>query len=99
VSRTGAEEPLPMPVRPYLNPRLSPDGKRVTLWTQGDRNVWIYDLARRSLTRVNVDGRNTRGIWAPDGKRIAFSSTLAGVEENAYLVSADGSGTPDRLVT
>jgi eukaryotic-like serine/threonine-protein kinase len=99
VSRTGAEEPLPLPVRPYLSPRLSPDGRLMTLWTQGDRNVWIYDLARRSLTRVNVEGRNTRSIWAPDGKRIAFSSTVAGVEENAFLVSADGSGAADRLMT
>jgi serine/threonine-protein kinase len=99
VSRTGAEEPLTMPVRAYASPRLSPDGTRVTLWTQGDRNVWIYDLARRSLTRVNVDGRNARGIWAPDGNRIAFSSTVGGPEENVYVVSADGSGSPDRLVT
>jgi serine/threonine-protein kinase len=97
VSRAGAEEPLPMPVRPYANPRLSPDGTRVTLWTQGDRNVWIYDLARRSLTRVNVDGRNARALWAPDGKRIAFSSTVDGPEENPYLISADGSGTPERI--
>jgi eukaryotic-like serine/threonine-protein kinase len=99
VSRTGVEEPLPLPVRAYVSPRLSPDGKLITVWTQGDRNVWIYDLARRSLTRVNVDGRNARSIWAPDGKRIAFSSTVAGPEENAFLVSADGSGAPDRLVT
>jgi serine/threonine-protein kinase len=99
VSRTGTEEPLPMPVRAYLGPRLSPDGTRLTLWTQGDRNVWIYDLTRRSLTRVNVDGRNTRAMWAPDGRRIAFSSTVGGPEENAYLISADGSGTPDRLIT
>jgi eukaryotic-like serine/threonine-protein kinase len=99
VSRRGAEEPLPLPVRPYLSPRLSPDGKLITLWTQGDRNVWIYDLARRSLTRVNVDGRNTRSIWAPDGKRIALSSTVAGADENAFLVSVDGSATLDRLMT
>jgi hypothetical protein len=45
VGRTGAEEPLPLPVRAYLSPRLSPDGKLITVWTQGDRNVWIYDLA------------------------------------------------------
>jgi eukaryotic-like serine/threonine-protein kinase len=99
VSRTGAELPLPMPVRPYMSPRLSPDGKFLTLWTQGDRNVWIYDLARRSPMRINVEGRNARSIWAPDGKRIAFSSTVAGTEENAFVVSADGSRTPDRLVT
>jgi serine/threonine-protein kinase len=99
VSRTGAEEPLSMPVRAYSSPRLSPDGNLITLWTQGDRNIWIYDLARQSLTRVNAEGRNARSIWAPDGKRIAFSSTAGGGEENAFLVSADASGAPDRLVT
>jgi serine/threonine-protein kinase len=99
VSRTGAEEPMPMPVRPYASPRLSPDGTRVTVWTQGDRNVWIHDLARRSLTRVNADGRNQRSIWAPDGRRIAFSSTVGGPEENPYGVPADGSGSPERLTT
>ena len=99
VRRNGAEEPLPVPVRAYLGPRISPDGTRLTLWTQGDRNVWVYDLERRSFTRVNVDGRNVRAIWAPDGKRIAFSSTVGGPEENAYLISADSSGTADRLVT
>ena len=99
VSRTGAEELLPVPVRAYLGPRISPDGTRVTVWTQGDRNVWIYDLARQSLTRVNADGRNQRSIWSPDGKRIAFSSTVGGPEENPYVVPADGSGTPDRLTT
>jgi serine/threonine-protein kinase len=99
VSRTGAEEPLSAPVRAYMSPRQSPDGKLVTVWTQGDRNVWIYDLARQSLARVNAEGRNTRSIWAPDGKRIAFSSTAGGVEENAFLGSADGSSAPERLVT
>jgi serine/threonine-protein kinase len=99
VSRAGVEEPLPMPVRAYSNPRLSTDGRLMTLWTQGDRSVWTYDLARQSLARINVGGRNSRSIWSPDGKRIAFSSTLASVEENTFIVSADGSGTPERLVT
>jgi serine/threonine-protein kinase len=99
VTRAGVEEPLPMPVRAYMSPRLSPDGKLMTLWTQGDRSVWIYDLTRQSLTRINIGSRNSRSIWAPDGRRIAFSSTRASAEENAFLVSADGSGTPDRLVT
>jgi dipeptidyl aminopeptidase/acylaminoacyl peptidase len=46
-----------------------------------------------------MDGRNTRGIWSPDGKRIALSSTLGGTDENAFVVSADGSGTAERLTT
>jgi serine/threonine-protein kinase len=99
VTRAGVEEPLPMPVRAYSSPRLSADGKFMTLWTQGDRSIWTYDFARQSLARINVGGRNSRSTWSPDGKRIAFSSTLASGEENAFLVSADGSGTPERLVT
>jgi len=99
VNRRGVEQPLPMPVRAYLSPRLAPDGTMITVWTQGDRNVWIGDLSRQSLTRINMDGRNTRGIWSPDGKRIALSSTLGGTDENAFVVSADGSGTAERLTT
>ena len=99
VSRSGAEEMLPMPVRAYLSPRLSPDGGRIVLWTQGDRNIWIYDLPRQSMMRINVDGRNARSLWSPDGKRIAFSTTAGSTEENAVLFSADGTGTADRLVT
>jgi serine/threonine-protein kinase len=71
----------------------------ITVWTQGDRNVWIYDLSRQLLTRVNIDGRNTRSFWSPDGKRIALSSTFGGSDENAFVVSADGSGAADRVTT
>ena len=99
VDRSGVEEPLPLPVRAYLSPRLSPDGNRIVLWTQGDRSIWIDDLARQSLMRVNVDGRNSRALWSPDGTRIAFSTTAGSVEENAVVLSADGTGASDRLVT
>jgi Tol biopolymer transport system component len=98
VDRTGAVESVPAPVRAYSTPRLSPDGRGIVLWTNGDRNMWYYDLSRRSLVRVTSDGRNARPIWTPDGKRIVFGSA-AGGDENLFWQPADGSGTAERLTT
>ena len=46
--------------RPYASPRLSPDGQRFLVWTQGDRNVWVHDLSRGVTTRLTFEGRNAR---------------------------------------
>jgi serine/threonine-protein kinase len=97
VDRSGREELLPLPARAYLGPHLSPDGDRVVLWTQGrDRIVWVYDLRRATMARLTAEGRNSRAIWAPDGRVITYASATGGPEE---LVSraADGSGAMERL--
>jgi serine/threonine-protein kinase len=67
VSRNGAEQPLPMPVRAYLSPRLSPDGSMITVWTQGDlRPGTAVAHARRrrrpELARHLVSGRQTHRV-------------------------------------
>ena len=38
--------------RAYLSPRLSPDGPAIVVWTQRDRNVWVYDLTSELLNPV-----------------------------------------------
>ena len=95
---TGAVEPLPVPARAYLSPRLSPDGQRAVFWTQGDRNIWVHDLARGVLTRLTSEGRNARAIWTPDGKRVTYGATVGG-NENLVVRPADGSGPVERLMT
>jgi len=61
-------------------PRLSPDGKRVALDVRDQQNdIWIWDLARETLTRVTFDaGLDTWPVWTPDGRRIVFDSARAG---------------------
>jgi serine/threonine protein kinase len=98
VDRTGALQPLSLPARAYLSPRLSPDGHRMTVWTQGDRNIWVHDLARGTLTRLTLEARNARAIWTPDGTRITYGSATAG-PENLFWKPADGSGSAERLTT
>ncbi|HVH28778.1 MAG TPA: protein kinase [Vicinamibacterales bacterium] len=96
VDRNGTAEPLPLASRPYASPRLSPDGRRLLVWTQGDRNVWVHDLSRGVTTRLTFEGRNARAIWTPDGTRITYASTVAGAE-NLFWRPSDGSGTTERL--
>jgi serine/threonine-protein kinase len=95
---TGAVHPLPLPARAYLSPRLSRDGDRVAFWTQGDRRIWMHDLARGTLTPVTSEARNARAIWTPDGTRITYGSATGG-NENIFWKAADGSGQAERLTT
>lgn len=97
VSRQGTEQPLPVPARDYGDPRVSPDGRRVALGSGGQ--IWIYDLARDTLTRFTFEGdANASPVWTPDGKRIAFTSNRGGTL-NLYWQMADGSGGLERLTT
>jgi serine/threonine-protein kinase len=98
VDRNGSAEPLPLSPRPYVMPRVSPDGSRVLVWTQGDRNVWVHDLSRGVTTRLTFEGRNARAIWTPDGTRITYGSATAG-PDNLFWRRSDGGGTTDRLAS
>ena len=96
--RTGRIEPLDLPARAYNYPRLSPEGNRVAVSTQGDRNIWMYDIGRGTTARVTVDGRNMAPTWTPDGIRLTFGSS-AGGQENLVWQTADGNGAAERLTT
>jgi len=93
---TGAVQTLPVPMKAYLSPRLSPDGRQVVVWTQGDRNIWLHDLSRGMLTRLTSEARNARAIWTLDGKSVTYGSTVGG-NENLFVRPADGSRPADRL--
>ncbi len=100
VNRHGVEQPLASPARAYRYPRLSPDGRRVAATIdEQETQVWIYDLARETLTRLTFEGNtNYTSAWTPDGKRIAFISNREG-PQNVFWQLADGSGSLERLTT
>jgi len=101
MDRQGREIPIPAPARPYGFPRLSPDGTRVVLYAQdGDQDLWVWDFARSTLTRLTFDpGLEQSGVWAPDGRRFLFSSDPRAVALNLYVQAADGSGSATRITT
>ena len=94
VNRQGRETSLGMQARPYVHPRLSPDGTRVAVNERA--NIWIWDLVRSRLTRGPLDS-GTVLVWTPDSARLIFSSFRGGGGANLYVQAADGTGTATRL--
>jgi Tol biopolymer transport system component len=64
-------------------------------------NVWIYGLSNGSRRRFTDDrGEVYWAVWSPDGKEIAFNSSLARpIGNELYVKLADGSSAERRLTT
>jgi Tol biopolymer transport system component len=98
VDRDGTETPLAAPPRPYLYPRLSPDGMRVAVVAADEEeDLWVWDLARETLRRLTFTPALERyAVWTPDGEGIIFDSQRDGAA-NLYRRAADGTGPVERL--
>jgi serine/threonine-protein kinase len=98
VDRQGRETPIPAPPRPYLYPRLSPDGTRVAMFAvDQEYDLWLWDLGRSTLTRATFAvGGDVFPVWTTDGRRLVFSSERAGTM-NLYSQAANGTGAVERL--
>jgi serine/threonine-protein kinase len=101
VDRRGIETPIKAPPRSYGVARLSPDGTRVALDVRSPaQDIWVWDLARETLSPVNLDPAvDLAPLWTPDSRRILWSSSRAGGNPNLYWQSADGTGPIERLTT
>lgn len=99
IDRQGQVEPAGLPRRDYRNPRLSPDGRKIAVTVRDgpQQDVWYYDLARTSLSRVTLSGSAHSPLWRPDGQSLVIA---AGRDRlvNLYEVDQGGSGEP-RLLT
>jgi serine/threonine-protein kinase len=98
VDRAGREEPIPTPPRPYVYPRLSPDGARLAVASQDlEQDLWVWEIGRATLSRFTFDpAQDVTPAWTQDGRRIFFGSARAGAR-NVYVQPADGSGTAQRV--
>ena len=98
VDRHGVETPTTAPPRYYIYPRLSPDGARIVTYSADQElDLWIWDLARSTLTRATFDpGVDLHPLWTPDGQRLIFTSERAG-SRNLFWQSAAGTGGIERL--
>ncbi len=89
-------EPL-AEARLYYDPALSADGRRlaVAVAEAGNSDLWIYDLERRTRSRLtDSPGEDQGPVWHPDGERVAYYASQAGPFQ-MFLAEVSGSGAPD----
>ena len=99
VDREGREDPVAAEPRAYRYPRLSSDGTKVAVdVTDQKEDIWVWEFARQTLTRVTVDAsRDIYSLWTPDGQRVVFASYREGFAK-LFWKAADGTGSAEPLV-
>jgi serine/threonine-protein kinase len=98
VDRAGQERSLALDPDAFTRVALSPDGARVAVAIENRDNpdLWVYDTARDTLTRMTFDPANdTAPVWSPDGRSLAFRSDRDG--GGLFLQAPEATGTPRRL--
>ena len=95
VDRRGEVEPI-RNVRDVYYPAISPDGRRIAVHKieGGNTDVWIYGIARGTLSRLTTFPSDEEGnIWSPDGRYLAFFSNRDPDKPgNLFRKPTDGSG-------
>ncbi|HVL66735.1 MAG TPA: protein kinase [Vicinamibacterales bacterium] len=82
---------------------LSPDGRRlaasVTVDNARDTDVWIYDVAGGTSTRLTFDqGGDRRAVWSPDGTMVFYTNDRTN-DGTVFRRYADGHGQPETVAS
>src|SRR5258706_10328479 len=83
---------IPEKTLPFTGASWSPDGR--TLLLTGDKDLWLYDVAKKDLRRVTRDENEEEAAsFSPDGRLVAF------VRKNDLYVLEVASGKEARLTS
>jgi eukaryotic-like serine/threonine-protein kinase len=98
--RDGASQLVGREVRHFVQPRLSPDGRRIaTLIFEGSKSdVWIYDLPTGTLSRLTSLETVTSVEWSADGREVIYSAGGSQSRAGVWSQAVDAASAPRRLV-
>jgi Tol biopolymer transport system component len=98
VDRSGRATTLLGTDRTYHNPRVSPDGRRISLdFTDQVRDVWLFDIGDSTLTRFGFDSVAHDAEWLPDGSGLLFAAVRGGAI-GAFRRRLDGGPRADSIL-
>ncbi|MGH9255514.1 MAG: protein kinase domain-containing protein [Vicinamibacterales bacterium] len=83
------------------NLALASDGQRVAVQrtVQGNLDVWLMDIGRNVTSRFTFDGASdTRPVWSPDGRQVAFASSRKGRNGDLFVKPASGAADEQPLL-
>ena len=97
--REGRREALLEEARVLYDPALSPDGSRiaVSMVTEGNSDLWIYDRGRETFSRLTSSGgEEEHPLFAPGGREVTYDYSMAG-PFRLFSRPIDGAGEPRKL--
>jgi Tol biopolymer transport system component len=99
--RTGTPGKDPVLQGAIAGVRVSPEGRRLLYQRtaiQGLGETFVYDLDRRTDTRLTFTGDRVRiAQWSPDGRRFVYQDRMAAGQWTMRIASADGLGVQDSI--
>lgn len=99
VTTAGVTEPILGNLSGALmQPRFSPDGQRLSLQVSSPQgnDVWVYDIASHTPTRLTTSGSAQLPSWTPDGNALVYWSDEGG--GGFWSVAADGRSPATRII-
>jgi Tol biopolymer transport system component len=97
VGRDGKSTSLGASKQVYGTFALSPDGRRLVFEVAAaTTDLWVYEIARGTFTRLTQENNNSSPVWSPDSRQIAYTTTWDGAPA-VLSRPADGSGMVTRI--
>jgi Tol biopolymer transport system component len=87
-------------VRSYSQPLLSPDERRVVLLVTDNlkSDVWVYEFATRTFTRLTTNGTVTSVEWSADGQHVIYAGRGERERTAFWRQSPSGGSAAERLL-
>ncbi|MEE8361585.1 MAG: protein kinase [Gemmatimonadales bacterium] len=97
VSRDGAARRMLDREAEFHNPRVSPDGRRISIDINdpSGRDVWVLSLNQGTLSRETFDNDGHDAIWSADGRSLIYVATRDGA---ARLLRSDLGSTGGTVI-
>ncbi len=95
----GKTQALAIPPGGLRSPTVSRDGRSIA-WVTANQELWVYNIARETATRLIQSGVFDEPVWTPDAKHLIFSGPQGDKGDvTLWCIRADGAGESQQLFT
>jgi Tol biopolymer transport system component len=99
VNRKGLEQKIDVPPQDYVDPSISPDGKRIAVVIRGVQRLEVLDRDRGLVTNLAANLGSFAPVWTSDGKNLLLDAVDASQQRGIYRVAVDGTSEPQLIRT
>ena len=78
----------------FTEPALSPDNKKIAFTTTDNKtsDIWVFDINRKTSSKLTFGGENRTPKWSPDGNEISYTKLKSDNNSGVFIKPFDGSG-------